>query len=329
MNVLPWIEKYRPNYINDVISHNNITTSIKNFIENENMPHILFYGPPGVGKTSLILATTREMYGKYVDTMVLELNASDERGIDVVRSRIKKFVITKNLFDPQCSNTFKTVILDEIDALTDDAQCILRRIIEDNTRNARFCLICNYINKINIALRSRCICFKFGPIKKKFVIEKIKQIIETENIKMSDGAIKTLIDRSNGDMRKVLNILQSTLSLTNSISSDDINNCIGFPLNNQIGYIFKILLFSKMNENSVDILTNFINENAIYVDDILFEIHDYFINNIDTYNVKTVMNIFIKLKYININVAHNTNNKINIASIVLMLCDINKEINDT
>ena len=153
---LPWVEKYRPNALQELISHEDIIGTIRKFISEEKLPHLLFYGPPGTGKTSTILACAKEIYSpKEFNSMVLELNASDDRGIGVVRGQILSFASTRTIFN----SGYKLVILDEADAMTNDAQNALRRIIEKFTDNVRFCLICNYLSKIIPALQSRYISF--------------------------------------------------------------------------------------------------------------------------------------------------------------------------
>jgi replication factor C subunit 3/5 len=195
------------------------------------MPQLLFYGPPGTGKTSTIMACARELYGQNTNCMVLELNASEERGIEIVRKRIKSFVMTKNLsFNRNgANNLFKLVILDEIDAMTPDAQAILKKLVETYALNVRFCLICNYIQKINDPLQSRCITFRFCPLRKKNIIPRIEEIAKAENISITNGAINVIIRRSGGDMRKILNQMQSVSMAYDKINEHNVNVFFGYP----------------------------------------------------------------------------------------------------
>ncbi|GMI10300.1 hypothetical protein TrRE_jg11793 [Triparma retinervis] len=154
---LPWVEKYRPSSLTDLVAHEEIISVLTKLIESDKLPHLLLYGPPGTGKTSTIIAMAKKMYGeKKYKGMVLELNASDERGIDVVRNQIREFAGTRQLF----SSGTKLILLDECDAMTSDAQFALRRIIEKYSTSTRFCLICNYVSKIIPALQSRCTRFR-------------------------------------------------------------------------------------------------------------------------------------------------------------------------
>lgn len=241
-NKLPWIEKYRPSTFEQIISQKKIVNTLQNFIRNKNIPHLLLFGPPGTGKTSIITVCAKELYKDDYNTMVLEINASEERGIEIVRTRITQFVTSKNIFSSN-PNMFKLVILDEADAMTPDAQAMLRRVIEKYTGNIRFCLICNYIKKINIALQSRCTKFRFPPLSEKNIRTKIKEIIKSEAIRISSESITTIIQRGNGDMRKVLNILQSiNMAYRNTlITTKIISTFLGYPDHDKIHKLFDSL----------------------------------------------------------------------------------------
>merc|ERR1712106_421120 len=177
---LPWVEKYRPNALDDLISHEDIISTIRTFISQDKLPHLLFYGPPGTGKTSTILACAKEIYPpKLFNSMVLELNASDDRGIGIVRGQVLNFASTRTIFN----KGYKLIILDEADAMTNDAQNALRRIIEKYTENTRFCIICNYLSKIIPALQSRCTRFRFGPLKQDQMVSRLEYVIAQESVK--------------------------------------------------------------------------------------------------------------------------------------------------
>jgi DNA polymerase III delta prime subunit len=307
-NDLPWVEKYRPNKLSDLIAHEDIIRIIDKLIDSNNLPHLLLYGPPGTGKTSTIVAAAKKMYGpKKYSSMTLELNASDSRGIDVVRNEIKEFAGTKNLFASASSASVKLIILDEADAMTSDAQFALRRVIEKYAKNAvslqylfwwgglflqwrwrldcafgfggmmhvlfkvcsvgvmqhsslshltffllflvvlcldvdlafdfhycpchlfllyfyinicmyiypqhpkqRFCLICNYVSKIIPALQSRCTRFRFAPLQPSQIQGRLEFVAHQENIDLTPDAIQAILNLSGGDMRRVLNLLQSS-----------------------------------------------------------------------------------------------------------------------
>ncbi|KAF2114922.1 P-loop containing nucleoside triphosphate hydrolase protein [Lophiotrema nucula] len=216
-DTLPWVEKYRPNSLEDVEGHQDILATINKFVDSNRLPHLLLYGPPGTGKTSTVLALARRIYGnKNMRQMVLELNASDDRGIDVVREQIKTFSSTKQIFsaapkpgEASTLGTFKLIILDEADAMTATAQMALRRIMEKYTANTRFCIIANYTHKLSPALLSRCTRFRFSPLKDRDIRNLVMKVIDEENINIVPDAIDSLVTLSKGDMRRALNVLQA------------------------------------------------------------------------------------------------------------------------
>ena len=276
---LPWVEKYRPDRLDDVISQDNIVSVLQKFINNNYLPHLLFYGKPGVGKTSTIVACAKQLYGDQYPYMVLELNASDDRGIEVVRNRIITFSTSKSIFLGKKTAKFKLVILDETDAMTHDAQAILRKVVENCTVNTRFCLICNYIKNINPALRSRCTKFRFSPLKFDDIRSRLKSIACAENINLTESGIKTIIKRSDGDMRKVLNILQSTSMIYDKITRESINNCIGYPQRDQINDILNSLI-EDTYLGAYNKILKIKTELGISLSDILIEIHDILVEYI-------------------------------------------------
>ncbi|KAF2654771.1 P-loop containing nucleoside triphosphate hydrolase protein [Lophiostoma macrostomum CBS 122681] len=214
---LPWVEKYRPNSLDDVEGHKDIITTINKFVDSNRLPHLLLYGPPGTGKTSTVLALARRIYGiKNMRQMVLELNASDDRGIDVVREQIKTFSSTKQIFtaapkpgESSSLATFKLIILDEADAMTATAQMALRRIMEKYTANTRFCIIANYTHKLSPALLSRCTRFRFSPLKEVDIRNLVDKVIDEERVNITPDATESLVTLSKGDMRRALNVLQA------------------------------------------------------------------------------------------------------------------------
>ena len=198
--------------------HQDILATINKFLDSNRLPHLLLYGPPGTGKTSTILALARRIYGaENLRQMVLELNASDDRGIDVVREQIKTFASTRQIFNlgaAQASSrtglaTFKLIILDEADAMTNTAQMALRRIMEKYTANTRFCIIANYSHKLSPALLSRCTRFRFSPLKERDIRVLVDKVIDEEGVKIMPEATESLVRLSKGDMRRALNVLQA------------------------------------------------------------------------------------------------------------------------
>lgn len=190
---------------------------MRRFVRQGQLPHLLFYGPPGTGKTSVALSLANEIYGganKRISS-VLELNASDERGIDVVRDQIKGFAGTKSLFmtsNESNKNAFKMIILDECDAMTSSAQNALRRVMERSVKNVRFVLICNYVGQIIPALQSRCTRFRFSPIPSQYLSDRLEEVVANESLEINPEAKESIVSLANGDMRRVLNVLQACAS---------------------------------------------------------------------------------------------------------------------
>jgi len=212
--------------LEDLVAHDDIINILTKLIDNDNLPHLLLYGPAGTGKTSTIVAAAKRMYGKGYSSMALELNASDARGIDVVRNQIKEFAGTRQLF----SKGVKLIILDEADAMTTDAQNALRRIIEKYTKNARFCLICNYVSKIIPALQSRCTRFRFAPLSREQIHGRLVEVAKAENVEFTDDGIDAILSLSGGDMRRVLNLLQSTAMSSKVVDEQNVYLTSGAPL---------------------------------------------------------------------------------------------------
>ncbi|CAG9561840.1 unnamed protein product [Danaus chrysippus] len=267
---LPWVEKYRPSKLEDLVSHDDIVKTINQFMKENQLPHLLFYGPPGTGKTSTILACAKQMYTpQQFNSMVLELNASDDRGIGIVRGQILSFASTRTIFKAGP----KLIILDEADAMTNDAQNALRRIIEKYTENVRFCIICNYLGKIIPALQSRCTRFRFAPLHQNQIIPRLKDIAEKEKVTITEDGVKALLTLSGGDMRKVLNTLQSTWLAYKHVNEDNVYTCVGHPLRSDINYILNCLL----NENDFAVCFKQIQDlkisKGLALGDILTEIH--------------------------------------------------------
>jgi replication factor C subunit 3/5 len=235
---LPWIEKYRPNSLDDLIAHTEIIKTINRLIDANSLPHRLFYGPPGTGKTSTILACAHRLYGKNFSSMVLELNASDDRGIGVVRNQIKNFAGTRKLF----SAGVKLIILDEADALTNVAQAALRRVIEKYSKSTRFCLICNYANKIIPAIQSRCTRFRFAPLKKKEMKGRLREIADAESVNLPESGLEAILDLCQGDMRKMLNILQSAHMAYDNVDRANVYACTGTPQPEDVDRVMDLLL---------------------------------------------------------------------------------------
>jgi replication factor C subunit 2/4 len=210
---IPWVEKYRPKKVDDVVQQDEVVNTLRKSIETGNLPHLLFYGTPGTGKTSTILAIANQLYGPQIKSRVLELNASDERGIDVIRTKVKTFsslVVPKNTAGDYPCPPYKIIILDEADNMTEDAQNALRRTIENYSSVTRFCLICNYVSRIIEPLASRCAKFRFRPLSFDGLQSRLVTVRDLEGVKgVTQEVLDALIEVSQGDMRRAITYLQS------------------------------------------------------------------------------------------------------------------------
>lgn len=211
-----WAEKYRPKSLDEIINQIHVIDRLKIFVKEKNVPHCLLAGPPGTGKTATTLALAHDLFGESWRANILELNASDERGINIIRGKVKDFARSKSIGDLP----FKIVILDEADALTAEAQHALRRTMESFAATTRFFLICNYSSKIIEPIQSRCSVFRFKPLLEDDIKKYIERIIKGEGLKIDNEAIKVIINLSEGDLRKVANLLQSCAAIKGKITSD-------------------------------------------------------------------------------------------------------------
>ena len=238
-----WVEKYRPKSLSDVLGQDHIVNRLQAFVnEKEKMPHFLFAGPAGVGKTSSALALARDIFGDLFQENYKELNASDERGIKIVRENIKNYASIK----PSFGVPFRILVLDEADNMTSDAQQALRRTME-KYKKIRFVLIANYSSKIIPPIQSRTAVFRFRPISEKLIAEKIKKIAELEALQIEETAITSLIEISNGDMRQLLNLLQACSIISNNVTNEIVNDIAGKADPNEIKKIIDLLINKKMN----------------------------------------------------------------------------------
>ena len=213
-----WVEKYRPKKLDDVIGQEHVVKSLKAYAKSGSIPHMLFAGPAGVGKTTCAIALAKEFYGDDWRENFEELNASDERGLEVVRGRIKNFARTA----PIGNVPYKIIFLDEADALTPDAQAALRRTMERYTSTCRFILSCNYSSRIIEPIQSRCVVFRFSPISNEDMKNYLEKIAKNEGIEITEDGIKSILYISNGDMRKAINILQVTASVSDKIDGETV-----------------------------------------------------------------------------------------------------------
>jgi replication factor C small subunit len=246
---LMWSEKYRPRKLSQVIDQKEIIKGISSLVKNrEEMPHMLFAGPAGVGKTTTALCIAMELLGENWKDHVLELNASDERGIKMVREKVKGFTEWRGVTgEQQMKNLFKMIILDEADEMTSEAQTALRAMIEKGSETTRFVLICNYLSQIIEPIQSRCVVFRFTRLPREDVIDHLKMICEKEKVKFEEKALSQVYDATGGDMRHSINIIQAAAGM-GSVSSSNVNAAMGLSGKAKVSEVLRLALSGKFNE---------------------------------------------------------------------------------
>lgn len=211
-----WTEKYRPSKFDEMVGQQEVIKRVKSLVQALNIPHLMFAGPAGTGKSTLALIIVKELFGTKWKENYLELNASDERGIEVVRQKVKDFARTKAIE----SIPFKVIFLDEADALTKEAQQALRRTMENYSNTCRFILSCNYSSRIIDPIQSRCVIFRFKLLEKKDIKKRMELIASSENLNLSEKAFDVLYESSEGDCRRAINLLQATSAISPDVTPD-------------------------------------------------------------------------------------------------------------
>ncbi|TLD31763.1 replication factor C subunit 4 [Venturia nashicola] len=248
---LPWVEKYRPVFLDDIVGNTETIERLKIIAKDGNMPHVIISGMPGIGKTTSVLCLARQLLGDAYKEAVLELNASDERGIDVVRNRIKAFAQKKVTLPP---GRQKLIILDEADSMTSGAQQALRRTMEIYSATTRFAFACNQSNKIIEPLQSRCAILRYARLTDAQVLKRLTQICEAEEVKFSEDGIAALIFSAEGDMRQAINNLQSTFSGFGFVSGDNVFKVVDSPHPVKVQAMIKCCYEGKIDA-AIDALT--------------------------------------------------------------------------
>jgi replication factor C small subunit len=264
---LLWVEKYRPRSLDEIVNQREVVERLKVFVKERSMPHLLFAGPPGTGKTTAAHALAHDLYGENYRQYVLELNASDERGINVIREKVKEFARSRA---PE-GIPFKIVLLDEADNMTGDAQQALRRLMELYTASTRFILLANYPSKIIDPIQSRCAFFRFTPLSRDDVVGRLRYIAEREAVEYDDEALDTIYEISEGDMRKAINILQAAAAM-GRVTVEAVFKVVGMARPREVREMIKLALsgdFTKARE----VMRKLMLEYGLSGEDVVRQIH--------------------------------------------------------
>lgn len=318
-----WIEKYRPKSLNNISSQKHVVESLKNSLTSNNVPHLLFYGPSGCGKTSTILALARDLFKEDFSKRVIELNASDERGINVIRDKIKLHA-NKNITYSKSKPSFKLIILDEADIITNESQFALRRIIEETSDVTRFCIICNNIHKIIDPIISRCTKFRFLSLENDIIVKRLNYICEQEKLKCNNETLKLITTTAEGDLRISINILQRLYHVYGStIKKEDVIKMYHVFSNEMFDKLYVNIKKSKSIDEII-VLTKDIINNGYDINDIL----KLFVNKIvnDKYDNVTKEKFLILISDITFNLNNGCDEEIQLLSLFSNI--YNKEINN-
>lgn len=263
-----WVEKYRPMTLDDVFGQEETVERLKSYVRSGNLPHLLFTGPPGVGKTASAVSIARELFGEFWAENFTELNASDERGIDVVRNKIKTFAKTA----PIGGASFKIIFLDEADALTNDAQSALRRTMERYSGNCRFILSCNYSSKIIEPIQSRCAIYRFRSLTDDAVAKRVRYIAEKENLTITEDGLKALVYVAGGDMRKAVNSLQAAAFIQKDIDEETVYKITATARPEDVLDLIQTALAGEF-KNARDKLNILVFEQGLSADDVMNQVY--------------------------------------------------------
>lgn len=321
LSSLMWVEKYRPKRIEEIVNQKDIIISLKNLVKKPNeIPHLLFAGPAGVGKTTTALCLSMELLGEGWKRDTLELNASDERGIKMVRERVKEFAAVIKLPSGTDEKPYRIIILDEADEMTSEAQTALRRIIEDSSKTTRFIIICNYLSQIIEPIQSRCAIFHFTRLEEEDVLEYLRMICKQENIDFQEEALSKIYRYTEGDLRHSINILQ-TASGYGQVSIKNVTSAMGLSGKAKVAEIIRLALSGKFNDARTKLLELLYVYGLSETDFFKYTYHE--IKDMDIKNIDEVMSIMAEYDY---RLSVGAHSEIQLTAFLAQLCKIGANI---
>lgn len=316
----PWVEKYRPQTLREIIGQEAITPRLQKYVEKRDLPNMMFAGHAGIGKTSAAIALAKDLFGEQYERNFLELNASDSRGIDVVRSTIKEFARTLAF-----NADFKIIFLDESDALTADAQQALRRTMEKYTKTCRFILSCNFSSRIIDPIQSRCVVFRFKPLSSKELTKQIKHIAEKEKIEIDEEAVNAIIYVCNGDLRKAINTLQASSTLDQKVTEKIVLSVANKAKPKEIKELLNEALEGKFME-AREKLDTLMLENGLSGEDIIMQLHQELIEwPEEELSSQKKIHLIDKIGEADFRLVEGANERIQLEALIAHLCHIGKK----
>jgi replication factor C small subunit len=315
VSYLPWVEVYRPKKLDDVIGQDEVVRVLKAFVSTSNFPHLIFSGPPGCGKTTCAFALANEIYGENYRSNILDLNASDDRGIDVVRGKIKDFARSSSI----SGIPFKIIFLDESDALTPEAQHALRRTMEMYSSNVKFILSCNYASKLIEPIQSRCAVLRFKALTYNDIKKMVDRIAKNEGLEIDEDAIEALSDCCEGDMRKVINLLQTIAFSRKKISKEDVYRFGNLVSPTEIKRIVELSLSKDFGSASKELNTLFFEE-GFSGEDILLAMYKEILKRQIPDEKK--MRIIEKIGECNFRISEGANELIQLSALIAFICSV-------
>jgi replication factor C small subunit len=324
-----WVEKYRPKRIEQIVNQKDIIISLKNLIKKPNeIPHLLFAGPAGVGKTTTAICLSMELLGEEWKRDTLELNASDERGIKMVRERVKEFAAViklpsgtneKGEYSNKNEKPYRIIILDEADEMTSEAQTALRRIIEDSSKTTRFIIICNYLSQIIEPIQSRCAIFHFTRLEEEDILEYLRMICKQENIDFQEEALSKIYRFTEGDLRHSINILQ-TASGYGKVSIKNVTSAMGLSGKAKVGEVIQLAFTGKFNDARTKLLELLYVYSLSATDFLKYAYQE--IKNMDIKNIDEIMSIMAEYDY---RLSVGAHSEIQLTAFLAQLCRIGSD----